>query len=282
MATQRFISTSFWDDAWVQQLNPTEKFFYLYLMTNPLTNIAGIYQTTLKRMVYDTGMTETAIKKVLRRFEAEGKSYYRYGYMILPNWPKHQHWDGHSNVKKGIDTILKNLPESVLQTVISTNYKYPLDSILKEYGLKDLEGASKTLTSLSNYSHSHLHLDTEKHPDIDSNPNGGTSSPSTSEIELPDPFVLIPQGEFKEALNLYVEHRKDIKKPMTERAIAIALTQLAKLPDDFARIECIQQSIMNGWQGLFPEKIHGKPHVQKPMFRTESGPEVAVEDYNYE
>lgn len=273
MATQRFISTSFWDDAWVQQLNPTEKFLYLYLMTNPLTNIAGIYQTTIKRMVYDTGMTESAIKKVLKRFESERKAYYRYGYMILPNWPKHQHWDGHSNVKKGIDTILKNLPTIVLQVVISTDYRYPLDTIIGELTSKEPEGASKTLISPSNYSieHSDLHLDSD-----------GDSDKDSHSIDREDPFAHIPNGDFKDALQLFIEHRKEIKKPMTDRAMIIALTQLSKLQDDTARIECIQQSIMNGWQGLFPDRVRGKPHANKPMFRTESGPEVKVEDYNHE
>ena len=41
---KRYISTTFWDDEWVQSLDFTEKGLYLYLLTNSLTNIAGVYK----------------------------------------------------------------------------------------------------------------------------------------------------------------------------------------------------------------------------------------------
>ena len=39
----RYIKTKFWDDSYIIELNPHEKLLFLYLITNPLTNIAGVY-----------------------------------------------------------------------------------------------------------------------------------------------------------------------------------------------------------------------------------------------
>ena len=73
MATQRYISTSFWDDEWIQELDPSEKLLYLYLMTNPLTNIAGVYKLSIRRISFDTGFTEDIVKNILERFEKDKK-----------------------------------------------------------------------------------------------------------------------------------------------------------------------------------------------------------------
>jgi hypothetical protein len=50
------------------------------------------------------------------------------------------------------------------------------------------------------------------------------------------------------------EFRKEKKKPLTDISIKQQLNFLAKQPDP---IECINQSIRNGWQGLFEVKNNG-------------------------
>ena len=54
-----------------------------------------------------------------------------------------------------------------------------------------------------------------------------------------------------------MEHRKAIKKPLkTEYAINLAMKNLEKLSngDNDMAIEILNQSIVNGWQGLFELK----------------------------
>jgi hypothetical protein len=49
--------------------------------------------------------------------------------------------------------------------------------------------------------------------------------------------------------------RKSIKKPITERALELMLAKLDKLANnDQSKIEILNQSIMNSWQGIFPLK----------------------------
>ena len=54
----------------------------------------------------------------------------------------------------------------------------------------------------------------------------------------------------------YVAMRKQIKKPMTDRAVDLAIKKLNELSggDSDLAIKIIEQSIMNSWQGLFPLK----------------------------
>lgn len=60
----------------------------------------------------------------------------------------------------------------------------------------------------------------------------------------------------------YLEMREQIKKPMTERAVELAIKKLEGLSvlpfsdsmDNDLAIQILNQSVMNSWQGLFPLK----------------------------
>ena len=58
-----------------------------------------------------------------------------------------------------------------------------------------------------------------------------------------------------EALKDFIKMRKAIKKPLTDRAMKGILNRLNNLTsDDLEKIEILDQSIMNSWQGVFPLK----------------------------
>jgi len=54
--------------------------------------------------------------------------------------------------------------------------------------------------------------------------------------------------------------RKQLKKPMTDKAIELLKSKLDKLApaDQQTQIEILEQSIMNNWQGVFPLKDSAK------------------------
>jgi hypothetical protein len=54
----------------------------------------------------------------------------------------------------------------------------------------------------------------------------------------------------------YIEMRKKIRAPMTDKAIKLAINTLNKLSggDNEKAIQILNQSIFNGWRGLFPLK----------------------------
>ena len=65
----------------------------------------------------------------------------------------------------------------------------------------------------------------------------------------------------------FITYRKGIKKPMTDNAVKLLLGKLNKMTSDVnTQIEILNQSIVNGWTGIFPLKEDKKPQVKKNSF----------------
>ena len=69
-----------------------------------------------------------------------------------------------------------------------------------------------------------------------------------------EPVVYYPNDiVLDRAFKAYVQMRVKIKKPMTDRAIELAMKELEKLSggDADTAVAILEQSILNSWQGLF-------------------------------
>jgi hypothetical protein len=63
----------------------------------------------------------------------------------------------------------------------------------------------------------------------------------------------------KEVVKDFIKMRKAIKKVMTDKALTLILKKLDKLSaDDNTKIEILNQSIVNSWQGVFPLRIESQ------------------------
>ncbi len=111
MSKNRYINTHFWTDGYIEELDPSEKLIFLYLLTNPLTSIGGVYEISIKRIAYDTGFDKDMVLKILKRFEKDSKVYYIHSFIIIINSIKHQSLN--VNIKKGIEANLNNIPNIV-------------------------------------------------------------------------------------------------------------------------------------------------------------------------
>ena len=70
MATFRTVKTSFWTDRKiVDEFSPEDKYFFLYLLTNPRTTQVGIYEFVPKLAAFDLGWSKDAVMVLLDRFE---------------------------------------------------------------------------------------------------------------------------------------------------------------------------------------------------------------------
>ncbi len=68
----------------------------------------------------------------------------------------------------------------------------------------------------------------------------------------------IPLTPLEKTISDFVKHRKQIKSPMTDRAIELMLIKLGKLStDESEQIEILNQSIEQGWKGIF--ELKNKP-----------------------
>lgn len=108
-AKLRSVNTKFWEDPFVEGLKPDEKLLFLYLLTNPMANMLGIYEISVKRISYDTGINQDRVKKILKSFESVGKVLRESDYVIMPNWLKNQSLN--SNMQTGAINIYNDLPK---------------------------------------------------------------------------------------------------------------------------------------------------------------------------
>lgn len=114
MAKYRHVHTTFWDDGFVLDLTPEEKYFYLYLMTNSNTTQCGIYELPYRVIEMHTGYNRETVQKLLQRFFEYGKINYNEltKEIMLSNWAKYNFINS-PKVKKCIEKELlavKHIP----------------------------------------------------------------------------------------------------------------------------------------------------------------------------
>lgn len=145
MAIYRNVSLSFWTDTKVtDDFSPEDRYFMLYCLTNPHTNIVGCYEISLRQMANETGYNIESIEKILGRFnnthriiqyDKETKELY------VTNWYKYN-WTKSGKVLKPIlsayrtiksekfkASIGKIINEIYGEDTVSIGYRYPIDTV---------------------------------------------------------------------------------------------------------------------------------------------------------
>jgi hypothetical protein len=120
VAKQRIVNTKFWDDSYIAGLSPTEKLLFLYLITNPLTNISGVYELPIKRAAFDVGIGVKEVETVFQRFEADGKVHRLGTWVGITNFIKHQSLN--PKIRTGIAGELKRAPKELVDR-LSIDYQ---------------------------------------------------------------------------------------------------------------------------------------------------------------
>lgn len=151
-----------------------------------------------------------------------------------------------------------------------------------------LSDRKKTTITIVNYS-DYAVFETASRPQTDrkqttSRPRADTNNNDNNENNDNNIF-FVDDAELNAAIVSFVEHRKDIKKPMTEHAIKLMISKLNKMtPDISERIEILNQSIVNGWQGIFPLKKAEKKKKTAASIEAEAAKEriAAVERHMLE
>lgn len=219
----RSLNTKIWSDEWFEQLSQQEKLVWIYLLTNPYTNMLGIYKITIKRIAFDTGITIETVSKCLKGFEMVKKCIYNNGYIILPNWMKNQRMN--PNMVKSARSIYEQLPEVVINELDSN-------------GLKGFESLSNGSVMVPNYE---VEVEDEIEDEL--------------EIRKGKNKINVP-AELCDNFTSFLDMRKTIKKPPTELAKELIIKKLETLaPGNFVeQNEILLQSIRNSWQDVYPLK----------------------------
>lgn len=130
MKVYRSISMSFWTDSKVDDdFTPEEKYFFLYLMTNPHTNICGCYEISVKQMERETGYNTDTVMRLLARmqdthnvikYDSETKE------VLIVNWHKYN-WTKSEKLVKAVLSVAKRIKSDDFR-------KYVMNTVCIRYG----------------------------------------------------------------------------------------------------------------------------------------------------
>jgi predicted phage replisome organizer len=135
----------------------------------------------------------------------------------IPNWEKHQNIEGMEKIREQNRLRKQKQREREKQALLCDHVK-----------------------SRDNHA-----TEEEKEEEKEKDKKKSNKKPSTA------PYVA--DDALNSAINDFIEFRKKIKKPMTDKAIQLMINKLQKLsPNVGIQIEIINQSILNGWQSIYP------------------------------
>ncbi len=70
MANYRNVSMNFWTDSKVvDDFTPEDKYIYLYVLTNPHTNLCGCYEISIRQIANETGYNTDSVERLLKRLD---------------------------------------------------------------------------------------------------------------------------------------------------------------------------------------------------------------------
>lgn len=138
MALYRNVHVSFWNDTKViDEMTPEDRYFMLYLLSNPHTNQVGCYEISVRDISKEMEYTEESIKKLLERFEKKlkvAKYSKKTKELLIMNWYKYN-WTSSPKVRACIEKELKNLKNKEFKDYIYNiciPYIYGMDTHTQE------------------------------------------------------------------------------------------------------------------------------------------------------
>jgi phage replication O-like protein O len=192
-------------------------------------------------------------------------------------WQKKEDWVSHSQLSEITGMSEAHISKTVRslrskKVLLKNGKKTGINSVVSEWEINQSVGKVKTKKSTNqftkiNQSVHQINQSVEKNQPIRPPQKKETITKETiqkkskfspSEITLPS---FLPKQLWLE----FIQHRKDIKKPMSELACTKLISQLTK---DHSKgldvIDAMNESIVSGWSGVFPKSGKGNRAAPKP------------------
>ena len=157
MALYRNIHLSFWQDTKVtDDFTPEDRYFYLYLLTNPHTNLCGCYEISIKQMANEMGYDAKKVIKLIERFSSI-HNLIRYARsereLLIFHWSKYN-WTSSEKFRKPLLQEIQNVKtegfrEYLLKLFNGENEKYGIDTVSRKEKYRintDCMGTTDTVT----------------------------------------------------------------------------------------------------------------------------------------
>ncbi|HFJ9287103.1 TPA: DnaD domain-containing protein [Bacillus toyonensis] len=146
MAVYRNVQVNFWQDEFILDLTPEERYFYIYLLTGTKTKQCGIYILPKRVAELETGYSMETVEKLLNRFVEYGKIFYdmETKELFIVNWLRYNPILN-TNVEKCVLRELKTVKNKefihmYLRRCLEEEWKIPL--LLQHFGMPKEEDTS--------------------------------------------------------------------------------------------------------------------------------------------
>ncbi|MED1557075.1 DnaD domain protein [Bacillus paramycoides] len=148
MAVYRNVQVNFWQDEFILELTPEERYFYIYLLTGTKTKQCGIYILPKRLAELETGYSMEIVEKLLNRFIEYGKILYdaETKELFIINWLRYNPISN-TNVEKCVLRELKTVKSKefihmFLRKCLEEECKIPL--LLQYFGMPKEEDNSSS------------------------------------------------------------------------------------------------------------------------------------------
>jgi hypothetical protein len=145
MAGYRQIHTQIWKDEWFIDLEPEEKLLFIYLFSNDLASISGIYRIPIKVIANETGLKKEHIATTLAKFELDRRVFYGEGTIWIVNMMKYHQSASPtvmSKVHKDADMVPDGRVKTMYQHFIEDG-EYPTDTLPIQYEYPSVKDKDK-------------------------------------------------------------------------------------------------------------------------------------------
>ena len=208
MGIKRIVDISFWTDNKVDDFSPEDKYFMLYLLTNPFTTQLGIYEISIKQASFQMGYSVDAFNVLLDRFESKydiiiySKAT---GEIAIKNFLRHSIMKGGKPVE---DCIKKEMSKVKDRRLIGEVFNY----------IKDKDDLNETVKKIINEYEIENHNDNDNEVSYHDSYNDSSSIPEKSSVKPKKPSkhkhgeynnVLLTDSEFEKLTSDYGELLRD-------------------------------------------------------------------------
>lgn len=207
------------------------------------------------------------VRLALKTFEQFGMLELVDNVITIPNWNKHQQLDSYEK-KKQQDRV-RQQERRAQQKTLALNSQTVNKNSEDEKKSRDsrVTVAGQSRDSRENVAENRG-LDKEEDIDIDKEKNIKKEKPDKSALDDLI-FKYTSNPDLNKAIKDFVDMRKRIKKPLTERALNILFVKLdtSSGGNDSNKIKILENSILNCWQGIFELKPEQKEKTQEEILR---------------
>ena len=203
---------------------------------------------TTKMLADELDFEENTVKLALNALEQLNMVVTDNGFFAIAGWDEHQNIEGMEKIRE--QNRLRKAAQRERQKALNAPVSRDSHGTVTESHATDKEE--------------------EKEEDKKKNKN----KKQESKVFADDP-------ELNQAILSFVEFRKSIKKPMTDHAVDLLINKLNSMTSYIPeQIEIINQSIVNGWQGVFPLKNEQAQTVRKTGYQKQTKADELNDFYN--